>query len=135
MDDLLGGGGDTGGLDEPTPAEAMASAANGKYVPPSMRGGARGPGESMFTKGRDDLPTLRITSLTTEADENDLRDLFGSFGRIARANVVRDRDTGESKGFGFVSFESRMDAEKALRAMDGRGKFSFEMAAVIVDIS
>lgn len=76
----------------------------------------------MFNRNRDDLPTLRITSLSTDADEDDLRDMFGRYGRIARANVVRDRDTGESKGFAFVSFESRADGEKALKALDGRGQ-------------
>jgi translation initiation factor 3 subunit G len=103
------------------PAAGFGSTdASGKYVPPSMRAGARGAGESMF-RARDDLPTLRITSLSTDADENDLRSLFERFGRVARANVVKDRETGESKGFGFVSFESRKDAEKALEKMNGRG--------------
>lgn len=70
---------------------------------------------------RDDLPTLRIQSLSVDADEEDLKELFGRFGRIARANVIRDRDTKESKGFGFVSFESRKDAEAALNKMNGVG--------------
>lgn len=83
-------------------------------------GAKGGAGESMF-RARDDLPTLRITSLSTDADENDLRALFEKFGRVARANVVRDRETQESKGFGFVSFESKRDAELAMSKMDGRG--------------
>jgi len=122
MGDLLAGG-EPPLDDAPTPAEAMASAAGGsKYVPPSMRAGSSRPaGESMFNRNRDDLPTLRITSLSTDADEDDLRDMFGRYGRIARANVVRDRETGESKGFAFVSFESRADGEKAMKALDGRG--------------
>jgi RNA recognition motif-containing protein len=70
---------------------------------------------------RDDLPTLRIQSLSTEADEDDLRLLFQTFGKVVRANVIKDRNTGESKGFGFVSFESRKDAEKALTKMNGYG--------------
>ena len=70
---------------------------------------------------RDDLPTLRIQSLSVDADEDDLRELFQTFGRVVRANVIKDRNTGESKGFGFVSFESRKDAEKALNKMNGHG--------------
>jgi RNA recognition motif-containing protein len=94
-----------------------------RSVRSSARAGANRPaGESMFNRNRDDLPTLRITSLSTDADEDDLREMFGRYGRIARANVVRDRDTQESKGFAFVSFESRMDGEKALKAWDGRGE-------------
>ena len=72
-------------------------------------------------RNRDDLPTLRITSLSYDAEDEDLRDLFSPFGKVARANVVRDRETRESKGFGFVSFESRRDAEKALQKMNGFG--------------
>ena len=81
-----------------------------------------GAGESMFRQ-RDDLPTLRITSLSVDAEDEDLRALFEPFGRVARANVVRDRETRESKGFGFVSFDSRKDAEKALLKMNGFGEF------------
>jgi RNA recognition motif-containing protein len=70
---------------------------------------------------RDEFPTLRVTSLSVDAEDEDLRDLFTRFGRVVRANVVRDRDTRESKGFGFVSFESRKDAEAALSKMNGFG--------------
>jgi translation initiation factor 3 subunit G len=73
-------------------------------------------------KPRDEYPTLRVTSLSTDAEDEDLAALFNRFGRVIRANVVRDRDTRESKGFGFVSFESRKDAELALGKMNGFGK-------------
>ena len=89
----------------------------GKYVVPGRANNSAG--ESMFK--RDDLPTLRIQSLSVDADEDDLRELFQTFGRVVRANVIKDRNTGESKGFGFVSFESRKDAEKALNKMNGHG--------------
>lgn len=86
-----------------------------------MRAGAKGTGESMFR--REDMPTIRVTSLSSEADEDDLRSLFGRFGHIARVNVVRDRETGESKGFAFVAFDSKRDAETAAAKMDGHGAF------------
>ena len=72
-------------------------------------------------RNRDDLPTLRITSLSEDAEDDDLRALFAPFGSVVRANVVRDRETRESKGFGFVSFSLKSDAEKALQKMNGRG--------------
>ncbi|BEI93642.1 uncharacterized protein CcaverHIS019_0601010 [Cutaneotrichosporon cavernicola] len=100
---------------------APGSGVTGRYIPPGQRGG--GAGESMF-RSRDDLPTLRVTSLSVDAQDDDLRALFEPFargGRLARANVVRDRETRESKGFGFVSFESRKDAEAALEKMNGYG--------------
>lgn len=74
---------------------------------------------------RDEYPTLRISSLSVDADDDDLRALFDRFGRVVRANVVKDRETRESKGFGFVSFESRKDAELALQKMNGFGGLQF----------
>lgn len=94
----------------------------GRYIPPGQRAGG-GAGESMF-RSRDEMPTLRVTSLSYDAEDDDLRNLFepfARFGRLARANVVRDRETRESKGFGFVSFESKKDAEAALAKMNGYG--------------
>ncbi|KAH7882851.1 eukaryotic translation initiation factor 3 subunit G-domain-containing protein [Phlebopus sp. FC_14] len=106
-------------------ADAAPSApTTGKYVPPSMRGG-RGPGESMTRLGgsgsRDDLPTLRVTNISEETQENDLRELFGAFGRVARVYVGRDRETGIGKGFAFVSFDDRVVAQRAMEKLNGKG--------------
>ncbi|KAI0826993.1 translation initiation factor 3 RNA-binding subunit [Trametes gibbosa] len=113
---------DTGTPAEPA-AAAPATGTGGKYVPPSMRGGGRGPGEAMGRPGgsRDDLPTLRVTNISGDTEENDLRDLFGVFGRVARVYVGRDRETGAGKGFAFVSFEDKSAAQKAMEKMHGRG--------------
>jgi len=115
------------GLDDAGPsteaAPAPAATSGGKYVPPSMRGAGRGPGESMSRAGgsRDDLPTLRVTNISEDTQENDLRELFGSFGRVARVYVGRDRETGAGKGFAFVSFEDKSVAQKAMEKTHGRG--------------
>ncbi len=100
-----------------------ASTSGGKYVPPSMRGAGRGAGEAMRGTGsnRDDLPTLRVTNVSEDTQENDLRDLFGNFGRVARVYVGRDRETGAGKGFAFVSFEDRAVAQKAMEKVHGMG--------------
>jgi len=100
------------------------AATGGKYVPPSMRGagGVRAPGESMRGPGnRDDLPTLRVTNISEDTQENDLRELFGGFGKVARVYVGRDRETGAGKGFAFVSFEDKAAAQKAIDKVNGRG--------------
>jgi len=118
----LDGADDTGTPAEP--ATALPASTGSKYVPPSMRSGAgRGAGESMGRAGgnRDDLPTLRVTNISEDTQENDLRDLFGTFGRVARVYVGRDRETGAGKGFAFVSFEERANAQKAMEKMHGRG--------------
>ncbi|KAG5637789.1 hypothetical protein H0H81_003181 [Sphagnurus paluster] len=120
-----GAGGDDDGHGEPTagPSLGLGASTGGKYVPPSMRGagGARVPGDARGAGGRDDLPTLRVTNISEDTQENDLRELFGIFGRVARCYVGRDRETGAGKGFAFVSFEDRAAAQKAIDKVHGKG--------------
>ena len=117
-DDDLGAGGDGVGA----ATGAGAGGAGGKYVPPSMRAGARGGGETMNgPRNRDDLPTLRVTNLAEETEEEDLWGIFGRFqtrGRISRIYIGRDQE-GLCRGFAFVSFEFKEDAEKAMAKVDG----------------
>lgn len=105
------------------PAPAASGATGGKYVPPSMRSGASRPGESMGRPGgsREDLPTLRVTNISEDTQESDLRELFGTFGRVARVYVGRDRETGIGKGFAFVSFDERAIAQRAMEKLNGKG--------------
>lgn len=63
---------------------------------------------------------LFVGGLSWGTDDNALREAFSSFGEVIDAKVVMDRETGRSKGFGFVSFTSTADAESALQSMDGR---------------
>lgn len=49
----------------------------------------------------------------------DLKDVFSEHGNVAYSKVVTDRETGKSKGFGFVEFETVEDAVKAKEALDG----------------
>jgi len=105
----------------PTDAPAAASG-TGKYVPPSMRAGAGRVGESM-NRPREDLPTLRVTNVSEDANEDDLRDLFSRFGRLHRVYIGRDRETGIGKGYAFVSFEDRDVAERAMHKIHGMGAY------------
>lgn len=110
--------------EEAAPSAGGATTIGGKYVPPSMRAGARGAGESMRRPGgvgRDDLPTLRVSNLSQDASDADVRDLFSRFGRVERVYIGRDRDTGIGKGFAFVSFEDREVADTARQKVDGLG--------------
>ena len=45
--------------------------------------------------------------------------MFSRYGEVARAQVVTDRDTGRSRGFGFVEMPSAEEADKAIEALDG----------------
>ncbi|KAH8116032.1 translation initiation factor 3, RNA-binding subunit [Phellopilus nigrolimitatus] len=122
--DAPGTGIDTPPLGEDDTAAPAAPSAGGKYVPPSMRGGAGARvGESMGRPGagRDDLPTLRVTNVSEDTEDQDLRELFSNFGRVVRVYIGRDRETGQGKGYAFVSFEDRANAERALQKVNGMG--------------
>ncbi|KAJ7749288.1 eukaryotic translation initiation factor 3 subunit G-domain-containing protein [Mycena maculata] len=125
MDAGAGGDDDTPAIggDSAGPSLGMGTGSGGKYVPPSMRGpgGTRTAGPPGGAGGRDDLPTLRVTNISEDTQESDLRDLFGIFGRVARVYVGRDRETGAGKGFAFVSFEERAVAQKAMEKVNGKG--------------
>ena len=62
---------------------------------------------------------LFVGGLAWATDTPSLREAFESFGEIAEAVVVTERDTGRSRGFGFVTFNEVKDAESAKTSMDG----------------
>ena len=62
---------------------------------------------------------LYIGSLPYSTTESDLRTLFGDFGDIDELSLVKDRHTGESKGFGFIEMKRNSDADKAIKALNG----------------
>jgi RNA recognition motif-containing protein len=62
---------------------------------------------------------LFIGGLSWGTSDSMLRDAFGQFGTIGDAKVVLDRDTGRSRGFGFVTFNDNNAADEAISQMDG----------------
>ncbi|KAI9053669.1 hypothetical protein LZ554_002623 [Drepanopeziza brunnea f. sp. 'monogermtubi'] len=64
------------------------------------------------------MSKLFIGGLAWHTDENALRQKFEEFGAVEEAVVVKDRDTGRSRGFGFVRYGSEADAEAAITAMN-----------------
>ncbi|MBD3373310.1 MAG: RNA-binding protein [Candidatus Coatesbacteria bacterium] len=62
---------------------------------------------------------LFVGSLSWDTTDETLRTAFASYGEIAEAKVITDRDTGRSRGFGFVTFEDEQDAERAKQELDG----------------
>jgi len=66
------------------------------------------------------LKKLYVGNLPFETDEDALRELFEQHGPTSSVRVITDRDTGRSRGFGFVEFESDDNAEAALQALDGK---------------
>ena len=62
---------------------------------------------------------LYIGNLEWSVDNNSLAEFFGQIGKVLSASVILDRDTGRSRGFGFVEFETEKDATEAIRKLDG----------------
>ncbi|MCD6256723.1 RNA-binding protein [Candidatus Aerophobetes bacterium] len=63
---------------------------------------------------------LYVGNLSYKATEDDLKDLFKEFETVTEVNLVTDRATGRSRGFGFVEFSSDEDADKAINSLNGK---------------
>jgi len=63
---------------------------------------------------------LYVGNLTFGTTNADLENMFAEFGNVERAQVITDRDTGRSRGFGFVEMASSEEAEKAISSLDGK---------------
>ncbi|CAG0920950.1 unnamed protein product [Notodromas monacha] len=108
--------------DEKPALGADEKAKPGKYIPPLRREGGMKAGESMSSHRKDmDLYTIRVTNLSESAREGDLQELFKPFGSISRVFLGKDKISGASKGFAFVSFNRQEDAAKAIKAVNGHG--------------
>ena len=68
----------------------------------------------------DQNKKLYIGNLAYELTVDELKGLFSEFGEIVDAVIITDRDTGRSKGFGFVEFTNAEDAQKAIKGVDGK---------------
>lgn len=97
--------------------------AGGKYVPPSARGGAAGGmGGSLATmEVQEEIKSVRVSNLSDATKEADLQELMEPFGSIARIFLAKDRETMQSRGYAFVTFNRRDDAERAMNALNGYG--------------
>ena len=62
---------------------------------------------------------LFVGGLSWDTADDGLRQAFASYGEITEAKVITDRDTGRSRGFGFVTFSQDDDAKTAISKMDG----------------
>ena len=63
---------------------------------------------------------LYVGNLSYAVGDNDLQEMFTSFGSVESAKVIMDRDSGRSKGFGFVEMSSDAEAQAAIDAMNGK---------------
>jgi RNA recognition motif-containing protein len=62
---------------------------------------------------------IYVGNLPFSTTGDDLADMFQEYGPITSADVISDRDTGRSRGFGFVEMENEPDGRKAIEELDG----------------
>ncbi len=60
---------------------------------------------------------LFVGNISWDASDDDLKQLFAEFGEVEEAIIIKDKFSGRSKGFGFVTFVNEEDADKAIEAL------------------
>lgn len=103
-------------MEQMKPSEVTPSKP-GRYVPP----GLKDPKGMAMLRGRDDGSAIRISNLCEQMVEADLEELVKKFGPHTKMFLARDKMTGFCKGFAYVHFKFRRDAEKAIEALNGHG--------------
>ncbi|MBT5855209.1 RNA-binding protein [bacterium] len=63
---------------------------------------------------------LYVGNLAYGLTEDGLKEAFEEFGTVTKVTIIRDRETGNSKGFGFVEMDDQAAGEQAIQALDGK---------------
>ena len=63
---------------------------------------------------------IYVGNLSRDVVESDLKEAFQVFGEITTCNIIKDKFTGESRGFGFVEMPNKEEADKAIAGMNGK---------------
>ena len=66
------------------------------------------------------MTNIFVGNLSFATTDSDLHAAFGEYGSVERASVVRDRDSGQSRGFGFVEMTNTAEATQAMTALNGQ---------------
>jgi RNA recognition motif-containing protein len=65
------------------------------------------------------VKNIYVGNLAYSANEDDLSALFGNYGQVERVHIVRDRETGQPRGFAFVEMPNDEEGDSAIRALNG----------------
>ena len=71
-----------------------------------------------------------ITGLPLEVGEDELTAVFGDFGQVKSLRIIKDRETNQSRGFGFVEMPNQAEADRAVRQLH---KFKFKDRELVVN--
>ena len=63
---------------------------------------------------------MYVSNLSFHTGEDDLRRMFEQFGKVSSAKVINDRETGKSRGFGFVEMDSETEANEAIKGLNNK---------------
>ena len=63
---------------------------------------------------------LYVGNLSFQTSNQDLNDLFGNLGTVESATIIEDRETGRSRGFGFIEMSSQAEGQNAIAQLDGK---------------
>ncbi len=63
---------------------------------------------------------IYVGNLSYSMSEDELRDAFGAFGQVSSVKILMDRETGRSRGFGFVEMPNQSEAETAIAQLNGK---------------
>lgn len=63
---------------------------------------------------------IYVGNLSREVTEEDLRQAFEAFGQVASVTIIKDRFSGESRGFGFVEMPAKAEAQSAINSLNGK---------------
>jgi RNA recognition motif-containing protein len=63
---------------------------------------------------------IYVGNLSYSVDDGELEQMFAAFGTVTSAKVINDRETGRSKGFGFVEMSNDQEADAAIEALNGK---------------
>jgi RNA recognition motif-containing protein len=63
---------------------------------------------------------IYVGNLSYGMSEDELRDAFGAFGQVSTVKILMDRETGRSRGFGFVEMPNKSEAETAISQLNGK---------------
>ncbi len=62
---------------------------------------------------------IHLGNLAYNVTEDDLKSLFSTFGEVSSVNIIKERSSGQSKGFGFVEMLNNSEADKAMKGLNG----------------